>query len=141
MPVEASAQPLETQTTPVWFRPNVNQMRALVAAQADWTAQDDPRFSSRTTAMTVIDRGNKLPSPESGWIDFAIYTKPGPDGSGHIEIFANNKWIVTVKGHIGHNDPGLGANQYFKFGPYRAADKTDWTLYYDHFRRSPAAKT
>ncbi|MBB5700770.1 hypothetical protein FHS76_000613 [Ochrobactrum daejeonense] len=137
MPVEASAQPLETQTTPVWFRPNVNQMRALVAAQADWTAQDDPRFSSRTTAMTVIDRGNKLPSPESGWIDFAIYTKPGPDGSGHIEIFANNKWIVTVKGHIGHNDPGLGANQYFKFGPYRAADKTDWTLYYDHFRRSP----
>ncbi|MFB8343444.1 polysaccharide lyase [Brucella cytisi] len=136
-PAAADARLSGAEGTPVWFRPDVNQMRALVATQSDWTSHDDPRFSSRTTAMTVIDRGNKLPSPESGWIDFAIYTKPGPDGSGHIEIFANNKWIVTVKGRIGHNDPGLGANQYFKFGPYRAADKTNWTLYYDHFRRSP----
>lgn len=135
-PAVANAHPPEPDGTPVWLRPDVNQMRALVATQADWTSQDDPRFSSLTTAMTVIDRGNKLPLPESGWIDFVIYTKPGPDGSGHIEIFANNKWIVTVKGRIGHNDPGLGDNQYFKFGPYRAADKTDWTLYYDHFRRS-----
>ncbi|MGH6861596.1 MAG: heparin lyase I family protein, partial [Phyllobacterium sp.] len=64
-------------------------------------------------------------------------TKPGPDGTGHVELFANNKWIVTVKGHIGHGDAGLGKNQYFKFGPYRAADKTEWTLYFDNFRRSP----
>ncbi len=133
---EVNAKPSKPEGTPVWFRPDVNQMRALVASQEGWTTQDDPRFDSRTSAMTVIDRGNKLPSPQSGWIDFAIFTKPGPDGSGHIEIFANNKWVVTVKGRIGHNDPGLGANQYFKFGPYRAADKTDWTLYYDHFRRS-----
>ncbi len=32
---------------------------------------------------------------------------------------------------------GSASNQYFKFGPYRAADATDWTLYYDDFRRSP----
>ena len=69
----------------------------------------------------MIDHGNKLPSPDSGWIDFAIFTKPGPDGSGHIEIVANGKPIVTVKGQIGHADKGLGKNQYFKFGPYRAA--------------------
>ncbi|MNL88610.1 hypothetical protein D3C87_2184170 [compost metagenome] len=41
-----------------------------------------------------------------------------------------------MTGHIGHDDKGLGKNQYFKFGPYRAADKTDWTLFYDDFRRS-----
>ena len=66
---------------------------------------------------------------------------PGPDGSGHIELFANGKPIVTVKGHIGHADKGLGKNQYFKFGPYRAAHASEWTLYYDDFRRSPRCAT
>jgi hypothetical protein len=123
--------------TPVWFRPDTNQMRALIATDTSWTPQDGSQFNSCTDAIAVTDRGNKLPTPDSGWIDFAIYTKPGPDGSGHVEIFANKKWVVTVKGRVGHGDEGLGANQYFKFGPYRAADKTDWTLYYDNFRRSP----
>jgi hypothetical protein len=123
--------------TPVWFRPDTNQMRALVATDASWSEQDGGEFAGCTGAITVTDHGNKLPSPDSGWIDFAIYTKPGPAGNGRIEIFANDKWIVTVTGHIGHADDGLGKNQYFKFGPYRAADTTEWTLYYDDFRRSP----
>jgi hypothetical protein len=134
---ESTGRTCSEGQTPVWYRPDTNQMRALVATDDKWTAQDGKQFKSCTNAITVTDRGNKLPAPDSGWIDFAIYTKPGPDGSGHIEIFANNKWIVTVKGHIGHNDKGLGNNQYFKFGPYRAADKTEWTLYFDNFRRSP----
>jgi hypothetical protein len=121
----------------VWLRPDTNQMRALVATDGNWKSTDSALFNSCTDKITVIDRGNKLPAADSGWIDFAIMTKPGPDGTGHIEIFANNKWIVTVKGYIGHNDPPLGDNQYFKFGPYRAADTTEWTLYYDDFRRSP----
>jgi hypothetical protein len=123
--------------TPVWYRPESNQMRALVATDAAWTPKDGAIFDACTDAISVTDHGNKLPVPDSGWIDFAIFTKPGPDGSGHIELFANGKPIVTVKGHIGHADQGLGKNQYFKFGPYRAAHTTDWTLYYDDFRRSP----
>jgi hypothetical protein len=126
-----------TGQTAVWFRPDTNQMRALVATDDRWTAGDGPEYVGCTDAIAVIDRGNKLPTPDSGWIDFAIYTKPGPDGTGRIEIFANDKWIVTVTGHIGHADPGLGRNQYFKFGPYRAAGTGNWTLYYDDFRRSP----
>lgn len=122
--------------TPVWFRPETNQMRALVATDASWTPQDAELFAGCTDAIKVIDHGNRLPSPASGWIDFAIYTQPGPDGSGRIEIFANGQPVVTVTGHIGHADKGLGENQYFKFGPYRAAHTTDWTLYYDDFRRS-----
>ena len=121
---------------PVWPRSDVNQMRALVATDGEWSVDDGAEFSACTDKIEVIDRGNNLPSPTSGWIDFAILTKPGPDGTGHIEIFANDKWVVTVKGHIGHNDKGLGANQYFKFGPYRAGNKNDWTLFYDDFRRS-----
>jgi hypothetical protein len=123
--------------TPVWYRPDTNQMRALIATDSNWTKEDGGEFKNCTNAITITDHGNKLPTPDSGWIDFAIYTQPGPDGTGRIEIFANDKWIVTVKGHIGHADKGLGKNQYFKFGPYRAADTTDWTLYYDDFRRSP----
>ncbi|MEK1888864.1 MAG: polysaccharide lyase [Phyllobacterium sp.] len=123
--------------TPIWYRPDVNQMRALVATDSTWTPQDGGQFSACTNEIVVTDHGNKLPTPDSGWIDFGIYSKPGPDGSGHVEIFANNKWIVTIKGRIGHGDEGLGKNQYFKFGPYRAADDTNWTLYYDNFRRSP----
>lgn len=122
---------------PVWFRPETNQMRALVATDAEWTPADNDLYHGCTNAIAVVDHGNKLPSPSSGWINFVIFTKPGPDGTGHVEIFANDKPIVTIKGHIGHADKGLGKNQYFKFGPYRAAHNNDWTLYYDNFRRSP----
>ncbi len=123
--------------TPVWLRPDSNQMRALVATDARWAPEDGALYASCTDAIKVIDHGNKLPDPASGWIDFSIYTRPGPDGSGRIELFANGKPIVTVTGRIGHADKGLGKNQYFKFGPYRAAHTTEWTLYYDDFRRSP----
>lgn len=123
--------------TPVWLRPETNQMRALVATDPNWMPSDGDLYSACTAAIEVVDHGNRLPSPDSGWIDFAVYTKPGPDGSGRIELYANDKPIVTVTGHIGHADPGLGRNQYFKFGPYRASHSTEWTLYYDDFRRSP----
>ena len=122
---------------PVWLRPETNQMRALVATEDGWTKEDGELYADCTTAIKVESHGNALPAPSSGWIDFAIYTKPGPDGSGRIELFANGKPIVTVSGHIGHADKGLGANQYFKFGPYRAAHTNEWTVYYDDFRRSP----
>lgn len=125
-----------TGEAPVWLRPDTNQMRALVAADATWTPADSALFDTCTSAITVKDHGNRLPEPGSGWIDFAIFTKPGPDGSGHIELFANGKPIVTVTGRIGHADKGLGQHQYFKFGPYRAAHGGEWTLYYDDFRRS-----
>lgn len=126
-----------TGSTSTWLRPETNQMRSLVASDASWSPEDGKGFASCTDKLVLTEHGNPLPAPDSGWIDFAIYSKPGPDGTGHIEIFANGQWIVTAKGYIGHNDRGLGENQYFKFGPYRAAGEGEWTLYYDDFRRSP----
>lgn len=134
--VSASAGTCGAGLTPVWLRPETNQMRALVSTDPTWTAEDGELYADCTSDISVVTHGNPLPSPSSGWIDFAIYTLPGPDGSGRIEIFANSKPVVTVTGHIGHADKGLGANQYFKFGPYRAAHTNEWTLYYDDFRRS-----
>ena len=130
----ASCAPGET---PVWPRPETNQVRALIATDAAVTPGDGAEFTACSKAIRVVSHGNPLPAPASGWIDFAIYTRPGPDGSGHIEIFANDKPIVTVTGAIGHSDPGLLENQYFKFGPYRAAGEGEWTLFYDDYRRSP----
>lgn len=123
--------------TSVWLRPEVNQMRSLVAHDANWRPEDGKTFSSCTDELVLTARDNPLPAPDSGWIDFAVYSHPGPDGDGRVELFANGKWIVTATGFIGHNDRGLGENQYFKFGPYRAAGEGEWTLYYDDFRRSP----
>lgn len=132
---EAAACP--SGQTPIWPRPETNQMRALVATDAQFQPRDGDEFTACTAAIRVVDHGNPLPAPASGWIDFAIYTRPGPDGSGRIELFANDKPIVTITGAIGHNDPGLLENQYFKFGPYRAAGEGIWALYYDDYRRSP----
>lgn len=124
-------------TVPVWLRPETNQMRALVVRPKDWVPADGERFADCTDRIMVIDRGNDLPGVTTGWINFGVLSKPGPDGSGRIEIFANDRWIVTIKGMIGHSDAGLGPNQYFKFGPYRDGAPDRWTLYYDDFVRSP----
>lgn len=126
----------EAGATQVWLRPETNQIRALVATDSEWRADDGALFNACSDRLEVIDRGHPLPRPGSGWIDFAILSQPGPDGTGRIEIFANDQWIVSVKGHIGHNDKGLEENQYFKFGPYRAAADDEWWMYYDDFRRS-----
>ncbi|MGB7269761.1 MAG: polysaccharide lyase [Albidovulum sp.] len=139
---EFTAGPLGQQAqcgpdqTPVWPRKNTNQMRALIVADGSWTAEDGGEFHACTDKIEIINRGNPLPRPDEGWIDFVVLSQPGPTGTGHIEIFANRAWIATVKGNIGHNDHGLGDNQYFKFGPYRAAANDNWSLYYDDFRRS-----
>jgi hypothetical protein len=135
-PASASKKECPDQAA-VWLRPETKQTRALVATDSNYTAADNALFTACSDEIAVNEHG-RLPSPNSGWIDFAVYTKPGPDGSGHIEIFANERWIATVKGKIGHaDDKGLGPRQYFKFGPYRGGGGEEWALYYDDFRRSP----
>ncbi|MGX5666824.1 polysaccharide lyase [Rhizobium daejeonense] len=123
-------------STPVWFRPETNQMRALAASGSDWSTEDGATFPSCTDKISVVQH-NPLPKASTDWIDFAVFSHPDPNGDGRIEIFANSVWVATVKGHIGHGDAGLGKNQYFKFGPYRAGSSDTWTVYYDDFRRSP----
>ncbi|AWK89798.1 polysaccharide lyase [Azospirillum thermophilum] len=140
LPVSPRSGSCPVGAVPVWLRPETNQMRALVVRPKDWASADAERFTGCTDKITVIDRGNELPDVAGGWIHFAVLSKPGPDGTGHIEIFANGRWIVTVKGMIGHADAGLGGNQYFKFGPYRDGAPDVWTLYYDDFVRSPTCE-
>lgn len=121
---------------PVWLRPDTNQMRALVTADPNWKFEDGALYTDCTDKM-VVTQHKPLPTPDSGWIDFVVYSHPGPEGDGRIELFANGEPIVTVTGMVGHSDKDLGKNQYFKFGPYRAGHSGDWVVYYDQFRRSP----
>ncbi|NKN37531.1 hypothetical protein HFC70_14350 [Agrobacterium sp. a22-2] len=123
-------------STAVSFRPHENQMRALVAFGTDWDDKDMVDFPGCTDRIRIVSH-NPLPVATSDWIDFAIYSHPNAKGEGRVEIFANKIWITSVTGHIGHDDAGLGQNQYFKFGPYRAGHEGIWTVYYDDFRRSP----
>lgn len=123
--------------TPVWIDPSRAQARALIAAQPGWRAQDGPRFAECTADLRIEAHGAPLPAPESGWIDFVIYSRPGPKGDGRVEIIANGKPVVTATGQIGHGGEGLGVSQYFKFGPYRAGGTGEWALYFDNFRRGP----
>jgi hypothetical protein len=134
---KGTAAVCESGEAQVWLRPETNQTRTLVATEDSFTPADGSLFNACSAGLTITDRGHKLPPANSGWIDFVIYSKPGPDGTGHIEIFAGGRWIVTIRGHVGHGDHGLGDHQYFKFGPYRAASTDTWTVYYDDFRRSP----
>lgn len=121
---------------PVWLRPQQGQMRALVAHEEGFTPADGARFADCTDKIKLTTYGHTMPPASSGWIDFAVYAKPGVNGDGHLELFANGLHLATIKGDIGQQAEGLGPNHYFKFGLYRDPAPRDWTVYYDNFIRS-----
>lgn len=121
----------------VMNRTTARQTRALVALEAGSTRADYPGYFNACAPGIQVTQNQPLPPATSGWIDFVIRSGPGPDGTGHIEVIANGQHVVTVKGAIGHRGSGLGSNQYFKFGPYRAASRDSWSVSYDDFRRGP----
>jgi Polysaccharide lyase len=123
---------------PAMQRADVKQTRLMVAASAEAKPDSFGGYDTCAPDISITRRGGKLPKAESRWIDFVIKVKPGPGGNGEIEIFADGTWIISIKGRIGHEGPGLGANQYFKFGPYRdGGQKDNWQVFYDDFRRGP----
>jgi hypothetical protein len=125
---------------PVNHRPHDGQTRALVAFEAGMPVADWRYVNGCTSDLEVIRHAPGLPAANSGWIDFAFFIQTGPEGDGRIEILANDRWIASVKGRIGHGGEGLGDNQYFKFGPYRAAHDSKWSVLYDRFRRGPGCE-
>lgn len=118
-------------------RPGVLQTRALVATEGDAAAAAYPAYFDACAPDIRVTRHADLPAASKGWIDFVIRSQPGPTGTGHITIIADGVLIATVRGHIGHRGLGLDKNQYFKFGPYRAAATTSWAVSFDDFRRGP----
>jgi Polysaccharide lyase len=124
----------------VTTQPSYRQTRALVAVEEGAATADYPGAFNACAPSIVVTRHGDLPAATAGWIDLAFRSLPGPRGGGHVEVIANGQPIATIKGRIGHEGPGLGANQYFKFGPYRSEAKTDWSVYYDGFARGPRCR-
>ncbi|VAV96483.1 FIG01074908: hypothetical protein [hydrothermal vent metagenome] len=118
-------------------REDDKQTRALISKQADMEWGDWRHFNGCTSEIKAVQHTDGLPKASDGWADFAFFVKTGPTGNGRIEIFANGVHVTTVTGKIGHRGAGLGDNQYFKFGPYRAGKSDNWTVIYDRFRRGP----
>ncbi|WP_209021318.1 polysaccharide lyase [Paracoccus ravus] len=121
--------------SPVWLRPETRQMRVLVAHAPNWSDRIGPEFDRCTNAVRVTGP-RALPEAGPSWHDYGFYTLPGPRGGGMIHIAVDGAIAATIRGHIGHDDHGLGENQYFKFGPYRDAGAGKWTLFYDNFIRA-----
>ncbi len=133
--------PLFLQTgaaAPAVQRTRARQTRFLIATSAEDLEPLSRDFSHSAADIQVTMRGGRLPEPTTDWVDFVIMTKPGPEGDGAIEIFANGEWIVSARGKIGHESHELGRTQYFKFGPYRDSGRSDeWTVRYADFARGP----
>ena len=77
-----------------------------------------------------------LPNPTEGWVRMRYRVKGGRDGSGLVEVWANDRFVVRVEGPIG-SDAFDGPTQYFKIGHYRdVEDRFDWaSVHVDDFKR------
>jgi hypothetical protein len=64
----------------------------------------------------IIEPHEKLPEPFNRWTKMTYHLRIAGDANGYLNVWADDKPIVTVRGKIGF--PARGT-QYFKFGPYR----------------------
>jgi len=65
------------------------------------------------------------------------HIRGGRNGSGLIEIWANENFIARVTGSIGNNNVD-GPMQYFKFGIYRDVMQGTGIAHLDNFKRTIA---
>lgn len=119
------------------------KIRAAIQASDEpaWRSEITPEFDRCSDALRAKPGPVAMPTPASGWHDYPFYSRPGPEGGGRVAVFVDGQPVVEATGRIGHDDPGLGANQYFKFGPYRDAGQGRRTMLHDNFRRSPRCES
>ncbi|CAN7262723.1 heparin lyase I family protein [Rhizobium sp. LjRoot254] len=105
----------------------------------------DPKFFSQIEVIPEKDA--VLPDPRKGWVDMVYRIKPGrtdnergPRGRGEIDIWANGKKIVSVRGNIGATLKQGGDEKligpYFKFGIYRSSVPGTLRFRFDEFSQA-----
>ena len=80
----------------------------------------------------TIDRKGPLPSPFGAWVDMVVHLRVAATPDDLIEIWADGKPVVTIRGPVGFRDGGA---QYFKFGPYRDPSRNPLVVRFDDFSR------
>lgn len=134
--VIASAEGDPDATAPGWQV--VTRQKPVRAAAVDGNA-----------GMRIVPGQNPiLPDPRKGWVDMVYRVKPGrldneygPTRPGEIDVWANGRKIVSVKGNIGATLKKENAlaltGPYFKFGIYRLRQPGTVRLGFDEFSQAP----
>ena len=89
-----------------------------------------------------------LPDPRKGWVDMVYRVKPGrmdneygARRAGEIDVWANGRKIVSVRGNIGatlkNDNPLPLKGPYFKFGIYRLRQPGTVRFSFDEFSQAP----
>jgi hypothetical protein len=80
----------------------------------------EPEKVCEPKGLTVLTIGGRpppdLPDPSMGWLTMTYRVKGGENGQ--IDVYANDRFIVRVSGHIGYATPHPGDVK-FKIGHYR----------------------
>lgn len=89
-----------------------------------------PDYTTDCGSDLTIDRKASLPSPYGAWVDMVVHIKVDAQPDDLIEVWANGRKVVTVRGRLGYRDSG---RQYFKIGPYRDPGETPVVAHLDNF--------
>ncbi len=122
--------------------------KALSDYALEFNCIQDPEFQYEETNLEwELGPSPVLPDPTNRWVDMQYRIKGGrednqvgPTNPGEIEIWANDKHVVTVHGNMGYPlaaDYNGSMEQYFKHGIYR-----DWVpnvgnlyLHFDEYKQ------
>ncbi|MDB5551265.1 MAG: hypothetical protein JWL86_1249 [Rhizobium sp.] len=108
---------------------------------------DPERYFGKAKLEILPEKDAVLPDPRKGWVDMVYRIKPGrtdnergPRRRGEIDIWANGKKIVSVRGNIGatlkQGDDAELVGPYFKFGIYRSSVPGTLHFRFDEFSQA-----
>lgn len=108
---------------------------------------DPERYFGKAGIEILPEKDAVLPDPRKNWVDMIYRIKParadnarGPRGKGEIDIWANGKKIVSVRGNIGatlkQDDDAELVGPYFKFGIYRSSVPGTLHFRFDEFSQA-----
>lgn len=123
----------------------------LIAKIGNLSYVDEPaKYIGPANIRIEPEADNKLPDPSKDWVDMVYRIKPGrtdneygPTNEAEIDIWANGKKIVSVRGNIGgtlrktDNPPLELIGPRFKFGIYRKSVPGVLDFQLDEYSQAP----
>lgn len=114
------------------------QFQRSLGRNGDYSAfdflADVPLYQCNSSIRVETFGLGRLPDPHEHWVRMMYHLKGARDGSGFLEVYANDVLVAKASGAIGHDD-AAGPLQYFKIGHYRDKMPGTTVLYLDCFAR------
>jgi hypothetical protein len=125
--------------------PNPSRQDRLMSLLAEFDFVEDLAAYAAPADLRIEPGADpKLPDPRERWVDMAYHIKGGrldnshgPQHKGAIDIWANGRFIASVRGNLGYriDQPLPSYRQYFKFGMYRKSMPGNIIFHFDEFRQ------